>query len=249
MFGKILFFQQIEWIIQENNMGINQELINKYKNDKLIIKTYYQAKDRNGMLVNIDSIVNPLKIDNRQLMAPTDNQHNVPSCAGFSACTLIESLYWKLTGKLIQLDANQVYAKAKTIDGSPNEEGTYLEYSLQAALSLSNFDFLKDAKIELFYNDKTNNTIELTKFLLHKYDFLQVGFMIDEAWYDGNNNNYVLKKYGRSLGGHAVNLCGFDQQGFYIQNQWGKNWCAKGFAIIPFDIFLEEFMYGAFIKL
>lgn len=46
-------------------MSINQDLISKYKNDKVLIKTYYQAKDRNGMLANVDSIVNPLKIDNR----------------------------------------------------------------------------------------------------------------------------------------------------------------------------------------
>ena len=230
-------------------MGINQELINKYKNDKLIIKTFYQAKDRNGMLVNVDGIVNPLKIDNRQLMAPTDNQLNVPACAGFSACTLIETLYWKMTGKLIQLDSKQVYAKAKTIDGSPDEEGTYLEYSLQAALSLSEFDFLKNAKVELFYNDKTNNTIELTKFLLHKYDFLQVGFIIDDAWYNCTSKNYILKKGSRNLGGHAVNLAGYDQNGVYVLNQWGTNWGTKGYAIMPWDLYLAELMYGAFIKI
>lgn len=87
-------------------MSINQDLISKYKNDKVLIKTYYQAKDRNGMLANVDNVVNPLKIDNRQLMSPTDNQGTVPSCAGYSACTLIESLYWKQTGKLVQLEAN-----------------------------------------------------------------------------------------------------------------------------------------------
>ena len=103
-----------------------------------------------------------------------------------------------------------MYAKAKTIDGSPNEEGTYLEYSLQAALSLSDFDFLKSAKVELFYNDKTQQTVELTKFLLHKHDFLQVGFLIDEAWYSCTSKNYILKSYGASLGGHAVNICGYD---------------------------------------
>lgn len=229
-------------------MGINQELINKYKNDKVLIKTYYQAKDCNGMLMNVDGVVNPLRIDNRQLMAPTDNQHDVPACAGYSACTLIESLYWKQSGKLVQLDAQQVYAKAKTIDGNPDADGTYLEYSLKAALSLCDFGFLKNASIELFYNDKTNETIELTKFLIHKYDFLQAGFIIDQAWYACTNKNYVLKSYGASLGGHAVNICGYDQQGVYIMNQWGM-WGAKGFAIMPWDIFLKELMYGAFIKL
>lgn len=49
--------------------GVNQQLIEKYKTEKLIIKTYYA--DGRGQLV--DGIVNPLRIDNRQLMAPTDD--------------------------------------------------------------------------------------------------------------------------------------------------------------------------------
>lgn len=49
--------------------SINEELIKKYKNDKVIIKTYYA--DSNNIC--IDGIVNPLRIDNRCLMSPTDN--------------------------------------------------------------------------------------------------------------------------------------------------------------------------------
>ena len=86
---------------------INEELIEKYKNDKVLIQTYYT--DNNG--INIDEIVNPIKIDNRQLISPIDNQQNYPACAGYSACTVIESLLWKRTGKLVQLDSKQVYAK------------------------------------------------------------------------------------------------------------------------------------------
>lgn len=49
--------------------NVNEELIKKYKNDKVIIKTYYT--DSQG--VNIDGVVNPLKIDNRHKIAPTDD--------------------------------------------------------------------------------------------------------------------------------------------------------------------------------
>lgn len=85
------------------------------------------------------------------------------------------------------------------------------------------------------------------KHLIHKYDFLQVGFYIDEGWYDCNEKNYVLKQKGNSIGGHAINLCGFDNEGFYVLNQWTKNWGAKGYAIMPYDLFLKQFMYGAYI--
>ena len=121
-------------------------------------------------------MVNPIKIDNRHNMAPTDDQTRYPACAGYSACTLIETINWKQTGRLIQLDSKQVYAKAKELDGERDMDGTYLETSLLAALQLCDFDFLKNAKIETFANRKDSDTIEKTKFLLHKYDFLQVGF-------------------------------------------------------------------------
>lgn len=50
----------------------NKEYIDKYKNTDEIISTYYQLKDKLGRLVTIDGIVNPLKVDNRQLASVTD---------------------------------------------------------------------------------------------------------------------------------------------------------------------------------
>lgn len=228
----------------------NEYLIDTYKNDDRIISDYYKMK-KNGILVNVEGIVNPARIDNRQLMSPTDNQGQYSACAGFSAATLIESIYWKRTGILKQLDSLQVYQLAKQNDGSRGELGTYLEYACQAVLDLAkkdpDFDFLKDAKIGLFYNDETENTIENVKHLLHKHDFLQVGFYIDDGWYDCNEENYVLKARGSACGGHAVNLAGFDNEGFYVLNQWGKEWGAKGYAIMPYGLFLKQLMYGAYI--
>lgn len=223
---------------------INEELIEKYKNDKVLIQTYYT--DNNG--INIDEIVNPIKIDNRQLISPIDNQQNYPACAGYSACTVIESLLWKRTGKLVQLDSKQVYAKSKTIDGSRNMEGTFLESALLAAIQLCEFDWLKNSKIETFGNTRNQQSIEKLKFLIHKNDFVVGGFDIDEKWYYCNNNDYIIKSGGRSLGGHAVVIAGYDQDGVYICNSWSKNWGSKGFGILPWELFLKEFRYGAYIS-
>lgn len=229
---------------------VNEDLINTYKNDDKIISDFYKIK-KDGVLVDVTGIINPARIDNRQLMSPTDNQAEYSACAGFSAATLVESIYWKRTGILKQLDSLQVYQLSKLLDNSRDEDGTYLEFACQAVLELAkkdpDFDFLKDAKVGLFYNDGTQKTIENVKHLIHKYDFLQVGFYIDEGWYDCNEKNYVLKQKGNAIGGHAVNLCFFDSEHFGILNQWGKNWGAKGYALIDYKQFLKQFMYGAYI--
>lgn len=226
----------------------NQDYINSYKSEEKILSDYYRWKDSSGKTVELTGIVNPLRIDNRQLMAPTDNQKNTPHCAGYSAATLAETIYWKRTGILKQFDSHQVYALAKQLDGEIKSDGTYLETALSAAIKLCAFENSPEIKIGTFYNDKSQNTVETTKYLLHKYDFLQAGFQIDEGWYDVTDSHYYIKQCGYQLGGHAVNLCGYDQEGVYVLNQWGTSWGANGYAIMKWDIYLKELMYGAYLK-
>ena len=229
----------------------NQDFIDAYKKDDKIISDYYKLRDSKGKLIDLTGTICPLRIDNRQLMSPTDNQTVTPHCAAYSAATLVESLLWKRSGKLKQLDSHQVYALAKQIDGEVQMDGTYLEAAMKAVLTLCKkdpeFSFLDEAKVGLFYNDQTDATIQAAKDLIHRYDFLQVGFNIDEGWYTCTQNNYVLRPHGRSLGGHAVNLCGYNEDGFYVMNQWSIDFGSKGFAIMPYDVFLKQFMYGAYL--
>lgn len=229
-------------------MSTNQDFIDAYKGDDKIIADYYRWRQQDGKVVELKGIINPLRIDNRQLMSPTDNQTTTPHCAAYSAATLAESIYWKRTGILKQFDSHQVYALAKQIDGEVKEEGTYLECALKAAMQLGAFENTKNINIGLFYNDRTQNTVEMTKFLIHKYDFLQVGFQIDEGWYSVTNQMYQINSRGRNLGGHAVNLAGYDQNYVYVLNQWGTSWGANGYAVMSWDLYLKELMYGAYVK-
>lgn len=103
-------------------------------------------------------------------------------------------------------------------------------------------------KLGYMFNDRTPNTIEYLKFLLHKYDFVHIGCNITTEWYRKNKNDYVITPGGTSLGGHAILCCGADQTGAYIQNSWGIEWGAKSFAIIRWDAFLQQFMYGCYIE-
>lgn len=72
--------------------------------------------------------------------------------------------------------------------------------------------------------------------------------MIDEGWYRCCASDWTLKPAGASLGGHAVNLCGYDADGFYVLNQWGRSFGAKGYAIMPYSLFLEQLIGLAWVE-
>ncbi len=47
---------------------------------------------------------------------------------------------------------------------------------------------------------------------------------------------------GGTTGGHAFALAGYTQRGFVVQNSWGDSWGTNGFAILPYDDWVENGM-------
>lgn len=50
----------------------------------------------------------------------------------------------------------------------------------------------------------------------------------------------VICREPRSAGGHAFALVGYDAEGFWVQNSWGKKWGYKGFAKLLYDDWLAH---------
>lgn len=44
----------------------------------------------------------------------------------------------------------------------------------------------------------------------------------------------------KKAGGHAFAIVGYDDRGFIVQNSWGRSWGAGGFAVLPYDDWLER---------
>lgn len=221
----------------------NQDYIDKYRFDTVIIANTYS--DDSGKM--LDGIVSPLKIDNRQTFSPIDFQEDSPHCAGYAAANLCESIIWKKTGKLVQLDAHQIYAKAKEIDGAPKIEGTYPEHALKAALGLGVFGDRKYS-VRSFSSSKNKNAISYMKHLVHLHDFLLGGFVIRENWTYCTSSRYVIdESTEKVLGGHAVCIVGYNKTGVIIANSWSPRWGAKGFAIVSWKAFLKDFLYCSYL--
>ena len=80
----------------------NRELIKYYKEKHEAEPVLFSEKTGKDE-VSIDGIVTPLKLDLRQFCSPTDDQGETCHCAAFTAAQILESIYWKETGKIMQL--------------------------------------------------------------------------------------------------------------------------------------------------
>lgn len=220
----------------------NQYYIDKYYNYDEIIDTNF--KDIHGQ--DITSIINPLKIDNRQLASMTDNQYDTPHCSGFAVANLFESIYWKKTGKLKNLNASQIYARAKVLDKNISINGTSINCAIRAAAELcGETNNLQYDGIKLNFSI----LVETVKFYIHKYDFLLAVFYIHAGWMKCNKTNFTIRNIAEQpVGSHAVILVGYDETGVYIQNSWGVNWGYKGFCVLPWEDFLQSIQQLVWVK-
>jgi len=89
---------------------------------------------------------------------------------------------------------------------------------------------------------------------LNEIGILYVTLMVHEGWQSpggrtvelhyvesGSQRDIVLpvvERKGRADGGHAIALVGYTPQGFIIQNSWGEDWGAGGFALLPYEDFM-----------
>ena len=118
----------------------NNAVVQKYRQDNILHGDYY----KNSSKIAVPSTgVYPLKIDNRQLCSPTDWQGDKPYCVGYSCAQLLEAYIWKYTGVLKNLDAAQIYAKAKERDGVMSAAGTYVDLGLKCAMEICGEELIK----------------------------------------------------------------------------------------------------------
>lgn len=226
----------------------NRELI-KYYREKHEIESVLFSEKKDGVEIAVDGVVTPLKLDLRQFCSPSDDQGDTSHCAAYSAAQIIEAKYWKETGKLIQLDASHIYAKAKEIDGVIDSNGTYPEVTLKVALDLAKKLITDKYEVKKFYNDRSPNTINALKRLIHKNGFLAGGFKITEDWYALRKGDSFLETAKKKVeGGHCVTIVGYMKDSLIVQNSWGKEWGAMGFGRIAWDVVLKQLMYVAYLE-
>lgn len=210
-------------------LDVNKELVQKYKVDNTILESYF----KNSSNMDVKEVVSPLRLDNRQYCSPTDYQGDKPSCCGYSTAQILESLNWMDTGKIVQLDANQIYAKAKEVDKQMHQGGTYPDLAMQKGLEL-----VKDGTKRYKVMSSNSRDIDELKRVIHKCMFASVNMIVTRDIYNLDSENFVYQSTGKKVGGHSLVCCGYDDQSkmLILQNHWGTIWGLKGFFLCPYDI-------------
>lgn len=179
---------------------------------------------------------------------PVENQGNLPYCAAYSASSFAENILWRKTHMKQEIDPAPLYKYAKTIDGDPNGDGTYLECTMEALLHKGYFN--KDVcRIKTFGGGIFQNITALKdmKSAIHQYGCCLAGFNITTEWYNPTHDFTIVGGNYNDEGGHAVLIVGYDQDRVRILNSWGKNYADQGFVWISNEAFKKQFIYGCIL--
>jgi len=63
--------------------------------------------------------------------------------------------------------------------------------------------------------------------------------IVHEGWNRLDSNGHIPYP-GNRRGGHAFAIVAYNRDGFWLQNSWGPDWGAGGFALISYDDWLEN---------
>lgn len=189
----------------------------------------------------------PSAVDNRCYCTAVEDQGSKPWCAAYTAAAFAENVLWRRDGRIKQIEPDWIYAWAKKHDGDPYGDGTTLDCVLKALLDKGVFS--SPCAVKMIGRGWTGIDDEGVKAAIHRFGCFLGGFDITDEWYElskPHRESVTGQKPGaKSLGGHAVLVCGYNPAGVWIENSWGEDWGKGGFGFIEWGAFRKQFMYGA----
>lgn len=181
----------------------------------------------------------PRHMDRRAELLPSSDQKSTSECVAFAVAGWLEAYRWRHDGIVAQIDPAPIYARAKQIDGFPNQDGTSLEAGLQAAQDLG--------LMPTATGIREVTTEAEVKQALHRFGVVLSAFNCTDLWSVPSEDGW-MRPGGQVLGGHACLLCGWSEIDgppyFSIQQSWGEGIGWRGFVRMSPEEFRAEFIYG-----
>ena len=75
---------------------------------------------------------------------------------------------------------------------------------------------------------------------LTEVNAIYVSATVHEGWRKKNVKKGAIPYKGAPIGGHAFAIVGYNREGFFVQNSWGKTWGDNGVALWSYEDWLEN---------
>lgn len=182
---------------------------------------------------------------------PVRNQGDRGTCAGFAGATVKGFQDRIETGLPWQLSPEMVYSLARQIDGMPvDTQGTYprcifkvlkdfgccQEINWKYNHTCPGLSALPDARNHRIKSYGQVNPLdhELIKQIIFQVGPLLAGVGVTLNWTQNTDTIWIIDshKFDPELGGHAITVVGWTEDGIIIQNSWGDSWGRFGYAVL-----------------
>lgn len=147
------------------------------------------------------------------------DQKDKPIC---SACSTHAFLNWEYHKKF---DLNTLFKNS-----NPTKDGAELK---------NVFEYLKKEKLIDDYA------------LIKSYKALQTAIIINGPCIGAlpvYNDSMQFWNGDKLIGGHAVAIVGWNEDGFVVRNSWGAHWGSNGYTILPYEDFNKFYEIWTLIK-
>lgn len=158
------------------------------------------------------------------------NQGNKPICVPCSISSYI-NLNLNIKNhddeKDYDINLNQIYNSRSNDD---EDNGMMIKEALS---------FLKKEGVETDNgNFKINGYAMVNSLMALKIAIVMNGICIGGVpTYDSDSDDFWNNNGGDFLGGHAIAIIGYDEEGFIIRNSWGKDYGYDGYSHMSYDDF------------
>ncbi len=182
---------------------------------------------------------------------PLMNQGNTPQCVAYGM-TLIRRLHEIIeVGDYPAFDPAVLYSRCKEKDGIPNVGGTYPRVALdimkhegmpvKGYLSRSIFPCMRKSNFHPGYKIGgywriEKETDDQIKRILMEYGAISAACTWFVEWCEMDGIG-VFPEPKYQEGGHHWVIAGWNLNGWYVVNSWGRTWGIDGCAYMPFDMF------------
>ncbi|MCZ6660092.1 MAG: C1 family peptidase [bacterium] len=213
-------------------------------------------------LVELPEKIDPWEMQEREgVNLNVRSQGKEGACTGFALAAAIDLLNSRRGRGEVTVSARMLYEMAKRFDEWTGEdyEGSSLRGAIRGwwhngvchesdwpykgadhpdVLSVERAKAARSNTLGAYYRLRPN----LTDFhaALTEAGVLCASARVHSGWFSTKRGR--IERGDTLVGGHAFAIVGYNLEGFWIQNSWGKGWGRKGIALWPYEDWAENLM-------